>query len=64
MYFVIYVPDAPPVDMPALIDPSGVYCFQEEIGNTYICGKNPTKVAFLFLYYPLFLSRSCLLFMP
>ncbi|VDM44965.1 unnamed protein product [Toxocara canis] len=43
MVFMVYAPDVPPIDMPALVDPSGVYCLQEEAGNTFICGKLPTK---------------------
>lgn len=44
MMFVVHVPDVPALDMPALVDPSGVYCLMEEIGNTFICGKIPSKV--------------------
>lgn len=44
MIFVVHVPDVPALDMPALFDPTGVYCFMEEIGNTFICGKIPSKV--------------------
>lgn len=44
MVFVVHAPEVPPIDMPALVDPTGVYCLQEEAGNTFICGKLPTKV--------------------
>ncbi|KAM3727299.1 FAD-dependent oxidoreductase domain-containing protein [Dirofilaria immitis] len=43
MMFVVHAPDVPPLDMPALVDPSGVYCLVEEVGNTFICGKIPSK---------------------
>lgn len=45
MVFVVHAPDVPALDMPALVDPSGVYCLMEEIGNTFICGKIPSKVS-------------------
>ncbi|VDK57189.1 unnamed protein product [Gongylonema pulchrum] len=44
MVFVVHAPDVPALDMPALFDPSGVYCLMEEVGNTFICGKIPSKV--------------------
>uniref|UniRef100_A0A914W269 FAD-dependent oxidoreductase domain-containing protein 1 n=1 Tax=Plectus sambesii TaxID=2011161 RepID=A0A914W269_9BILA len=40
--YVVHVPDGPAIDMPFLIDPSGVYCRQEDVGHTYICGSSPT----------------------
>ncbi|VDN22133.1 unnamed protein product [Gongylonema pulchrum] len=43
MVFVVHAPDVPALDMPALFDPSGVYCLMEEVGNTFICGKIPSK---------------------
>uniref|UniRef100_A0A915Q506 FAD-dependent oxidoreductase domain-containing protein 1 n=1 Tax=Setaria digitata TaxID=48799 RepID=A0A915Q506_9BILA len=43
MVFVVHAPDVPALDMPAIVDPSGVYCLMEEVGNTFICGKIPTK---------------------
>ncbi|TKR81396.1 hypothetical protein L596_015270 [Steinernema carpocapsae] len=43
MTFVVNVPDAPGIDMPALVDPSGVYCRPESAGHNFICGKHPTK---------------------
>ncbi|VDK27265.1 unnamed protein product, partial [Anisakis simplex] len=49
MLFVVHAPDVPPIDMPALVDPSGVYCLQEDAGNTFICGKIPSKVWQYFL---------------
>lgn len=44
MLFVVHAPDVPALDMPAIVDPSGVYCLMEEVGNTFICGKIPSKV--------------------
>uniref|UniRef100_A0A915KVX3 FAD-dependent oxidoreductase domain-containing protein 1 n=1 Tax=Romanomermis culicivorax TaxID=13658 RepID=A0A915KVX3_ROMCU len=41
--YVVHVPDGPGLDMPFLIDPSGVWCRREGLGNLYICGKSPTK---------------------
>ncbi|VDD87417.1 unnamed protein product [Enterobius vermicularis] len=39
--YVIHAPDAPSLGMPAFVDPSGVFCLQEEAGNIFICGKTP-----------------------
>ncbi|KJH42878.1 FAD dependent oxidoreductase [Dictyocaulus viviparus] len=36
--FVIHAPDVP-VDMPLLVDPSGVHCRQIDIGNTFVVGQ-------------------------
>lgn len=44
MAFVVHAPDAPALEMPALSDPTGVFCLQEEAGSTFICGKIPTSL--------------------
>ncbi|VDN08296.1 unnamed protein product [Thelazia callipaeda] len=43
MVFAVHAPDVPALDMPALVDPSGVYCIMEDVGNTFICGKIPNE---------------------
>ncbi|KAI6181893.1 putative fad oxidoreductase [Aphelenchoides besseyi] len=42
-YFVVHAPDVPSVQMPAIRDPSGVFCRPYEPGFTFICGRVPTK---------------------
>lgn len=39
--FVFHCPDAPGLDFPLLVDPSGVYCRREGLGGNFICGKSP-----------------------
>uniref|UniRef100_A0A915EPK4 FAD-dependent oxidoreductase domain-containing protein 1 n=1 Tax=Ditylenchus dipsaci TaxID=166011 RepID=A0A915EPK4_9BILA len=41
--YVIHAPEVPALQMPALVDTSGVFCRPEGVGFNYICGKNPTK---------------------
>jgi len=48
-YFVIHAPDVPSVYMPALRDPSGMFCRPYEPGQTFICGRVPSKVSNLIL---------------
>jgi FAD-dependent oxidoreductase domain-containing protein 1 len=47
--YVIHCPDGPGLDMPFLIDPSGVWARREDFGHTYICGRSPTEVCFHFI---------------
>uniref|UniRef100_A0A158R5J2 FAD-dependent oxidoreductase domain-containing protein 1 n=1 Tax=Syphacia muris TaxID=451379 RepID=A0A158R5J2_9BILA len=42
--YVIHAPEAPALGLPAFVDPSGVFCIQEEAGNTFICGKTPKSL--------------------
>jgi FAD-dependent oxidoreductase domain-containing protein 1 len=46
-YFILHAPDVPGLYMPAIRDPSGVFCRPYEPGQTFICGRVPTKVSFL-----------------
>ncbi|CAD6190208.1 unnamed protein product [Caenorhabditis auriculariae] len=39
--FVVYAPDVP-VDIPAIVEPSGIYCRQFDVGNTFLVGKSPS----------------------
>lgn len=48
-YFILHAPDVPGIHMPAIRDPSGVFCRPYEPGQTFICGRVPTKVINLFL---------------
>lgn len=41
--YVVHCPEGPGLDMPFLIDPSGVWCRREGLGHTYLCGRSPTK---------------------
>ncbi|KAK0404837.1 hypothetical protein QR680_017657 [Steinernema hermaphroditum] len=43
MAFIVNAPDVPAIDMPALVDPSGVYCRPDSVGHNFVCGKHPTK---------------------
>lgn len=51
--FVIHAPDVPALQMPALDDPSGVFCRPDNVGFNFICGKYPTKVSFPVVLYDL-----------
>lgn len=42
-YFVVHAPEVPALEMPALKDPSGVFCRPYEPGYSFICGRTPTK---------------------
>lgn len=42
--FVVHAPDVPALQMPALIDSSGIFCRPDNVGFNYICSKQPTKV--------------------
>ncbi|KAI6190960.1 putative fad oxidoreductase [Aphelenchoides bicaudatus] len=42
-YFILHAPDVPALHMPALRDPSGIFCRPYEPGQTFICGRVPTK---------------------
>jgi len=44
--YVFHAPDGPGLDMPFLIDPSGVWCRRDGLNNIYLCGKTPTQVSF------------------
>uniref|UniRef100_A0A1I7SFP6 FAD-dependent oxidoreductase domain-containing protein 1 n=1 Tax=Bursaphelenchus xylophilus TaxID=6326 RepID=A0A1I7SFP6_BURXY len=44
-YFVVHAPDVPALEMPALNDPSGVFCWPYQPGYSFICGKKPSKVS-------------------
>jgi FAD-dependent oxidoreductase domain-containing protein 1 len=41
--FVVHAPDVP-IDLPFLIDPSGVHVRQDDVGKTFLVGRNPSKV--------------------
>ncbi|VDK59942.1 unnamed protein product [Cylicostephanus goldi] len=40
--FVVHAPDVP-VDIPAIVEPCGVFCRQLDVGNTFVVGRNPPK---------------------
>ncbi|CAD5228094.1 unnamed protein product [Bursaphelenchus okinawaensis] len=42
-YFVVHAPDVPALEMPALKDPSGVFCRPFEPGYSFICGRKPSR---------------------
>eukprot|EP00914_Ancora_sagittata_P029869 GHVO01059301.1.p1 GENE.GHVO01059301.1~~GHVO01059301.1.p1 ORF type:complete len:473 (-),score=31.08 GHVO01059301.1:161-1468(-) len=39
--YMFHCPDGPGLDMPFLVDPSGVYVRREGLGGHYLCGKSP-----------------------
>lgn len=41
--FVLHAPEVPPLQMPILMDPNGIFCRPDNIGHNYICGRKPTK---------------------
>lgn len=42
--YVVHCPNGPGLDMPFVIDPSGVWCRRDSVnGNIYLCGKRPTQ---------------------
>ncbi|GFV77683.1 FAD-dependent oxidoreductase domain-containing protein 1 [Trichonephila clavipes] len=43
--YVFNCPTGPGIDMPLLIDPSGVYVRREGLGGKYICGRSPAPVS-------------------
>lgn len=40
----VHTLDGPGIDMPFLVDPSGVFCRRDGLGGNYLTGKSPTKV--------------------
>lgn len=43
--FVLHHPDGPGLDMPLLVDPSGLFVRREGLGGFYICGLSPDPVS-------------------
>ena len=44
---MVNTPDGPGIDMPVILDPSGVYCMRDGLGGNYLCGKSPSKVSYV-----------------
>ena len=47
----IHCPDGPGLNMPFLVDPSGVYIRREGLAGHYICGASPGSVSVVIVTY-------------
>ena len=43
--FVLQCADGPGLDMPVIMDPSGIYLRREGLGGHYLCGMCPKPVS-------------------
>jgi len=43
--YVIHCPDGPGLNMPFLVDPSGVFIRREGLAGYYLCGASPSSVS-------------------
>ncbi|KAL3088790.1 hypothetical protein niasHT_023138 [Heterodera trifolii] len=41
--FIVHAPQVPVLQMPILMDPSGIFCRPDNVGHNYVCGRIPTK---------------------
>jgi len=46
--YLIHAPDVPALEMPALVDSTGILCRPDNVGFNYVVSKKPTKVDVLF----------------
>ena len=44
--YVVHCPDAPLLDLPFVVDTSGIYVRRDGLGGKYLCGMSPPEVGY------------------